>query len=158
MTRAALDAFVIAGFRAAYLDPEIRRSLPQRAASALEELRCCRACPRDCKVNRLANETGVCETGRHALVSSAFPHLSEEDCLRGWRGSGTIFFSMCNLGCAFCQNWEISHQRSGRRMDVSAIADVLLALQSGGCHNINLVTPTHVVPQIVETLVLAIDG
>jgi putative pyruvate formate lyase activating enzyme len=157
MKHAALDAFVMADFRPAYLDPEICRSLPQRAANALEQLRYCRACPRDCKVNRLADETGVCGTGRYALVSSAFPHLGEENCLRGWRGSGTIFFSMCNLQCVFCQNWDISHRRSGQPMDASTIADELFALQTEGCHNINLVTPTHVGPQIVEALAVAVD-
>jgi putative pyruvate formate lyase activating enzyme len=157
MTPADRDAFVVAEPRPAYLDPQLGRSLPQRAAAAVERLRCCRGCPRDCGVDRLAGQTGVCKTGRHALVSSAFAHHGEENCLRGRCGSGTIFFSMCNLGCIFCQNWDISHRPSGQQMDAAAIADIMLALQGEGCHNINLVTPTHVAPQIVEALSLAIE-
>jgi putative pyruvate formate lyase activating enzyme len=154
----ALDErFVIHDFRPAYLDPEVRASLPRRVAAALEELACCRACPRDCGIDRLHDEQGVCNTGRHAIVSSAFPHFGEEDCLRGWRGSGTIFFSMCNLRCVFCQNWRISQRGDGRELDAGAIADLMLALQDQGCHNVNLVTPEHVVPQIVEALADAID-
>lgn len=107
-------------------------------------------------MNRLADEWGVCQVGRHALVSSAFPHHGEEACLRGDRGSGTIFFSMCNLGCSFCQNWDIAHRRSGAAVDAASLAAVMLELQERGCHNINLVTPTHVVPQIVDALVVAV--
>lgn len=157
MTRAEPGELVVADPGPAYLEPQVRDSLPQRVAKAVELLRCCRTCPRECKVDRLAGQTGVCRTGRHAIVSSAFAHHGEEDCLRGWRGSGTIFFSMCNLGCIFCQNWDISHRPSGEAMDAAALADVMLALQSDGCHNINLVTPTHVAPQIVEGLALAIE-
>ncbi|MHC4695307.1 MAG: radical SAM protein [Planctomycetota bacterium] len=132
--------------------------MPDRVAAALEELRCCRACPRNCKVDRLIGETRVCKIGRYARVTSAFPHRGEEHCLSGSRGSGTIFFSMCNLRCVFCQNWDISQQASGRELDASDMASLMLALQEHGCHNINLVTPEHVVPQIVEALADAIDG
>jgi uncharacterized Fe-S radical SAM superfamily protein PflX len=83
-----------------------------------------------------------------AIVSSAFPHRGEEDCLRGRNGSGTIFFAMCNLRCVFCQNWDISQKKSGREMTASQIADLMLALQDRGCHNINFVTPEHVAPQV----------
>ncbi|UCE59507.1 MAG: radical SAM protein [Phycisphaerales bacterium] len=151
------DRFLVVSPRPAYLDPEVRRSMPERVATAREELRSCCACPRNCKVDRLAGETRVCKTGRHARVSSAFAHLGEEDCLRGWRGSGTIFFSMCNLRCVFCQNWDISQRPSGREMRPADIACLMLSLQKKGCHNINLVTPEHVVPQVVEALALAID-
>jgi putative pyruvate formate lyase activating enzyme len=130
----------------------------ERVAAGLAELACCRVCPRDCKVDRLADETKLCCTGRHARVNSAAPHMGEEDCLRGRRGSGTIFFSMCNLRCVFCQNWDISQRPSGREMDAGALAGLMLGLQRQGCHNINLVTPEHVVPQVVEAVAAAIEG
>jgi putative pyruvate formate lyase activating enzyme len=104
----------------------------------------------------MADEWGVCRTGRLALVSSAFPHFGEEDCLRGRRGSGTIFFAMCNLRCVFCQNWEISQRRDGEEMSAGQIADLMLALQERGCHNVNFVTPEHVAPQIVEAIAEAV--
>ncbi len=126
------------------------------AAGAL--LRSCKVCPRDCEVDRLENQTGVCKTGRRARVSSAFAHLGEEDCLRGWAGSGTIFFSGCNLGCVFCQNFEISQLAEGRELDAGQLAAVMMRLQEAGCHNINFVTPEHVVPQILEALPGAIAG
>ena len=87
--------------------------LKTRAEEALEELRSCKACPRDCGVNRLENKKGACNTGRLAIVSSAFPHFGEESVLQGWKGSGTIFFGMCNLRCVFCQNWDISQKKNG---------------------------------------------
>ncbi|MHC4415186.1 MAG: radical SAM protein [Planctomycetota bacterium] len=153
----AAGHFVVGASSPAYLDTVVRRTLTRRVAAALQELASCCACPRRCRVNRLADETKICHTGRHALVSSAFPHFGEEDCLRGWRGSGTIFFSACNLRCVFCQNWDISQGASGRERDASAIAELMLALQARGCHNINLVTPEHVVPQVVEALAEAIE-
>ncbi|MBN2561086.1 MAG: radical SAM protein [Phycisphaerae bacterium] len=131
--------------------------MDERVAAALNELACCRACPRCCEVNRLADEMKFCRTGRHARVNSAFPHMGEESCLRGRRGSGTIFFSMCNLRCVFCQNWDISQRPAGTELDAGGIADLMLALQATGCHNINLVTPEHVVPQVIEALAVAID-
>ena len=96
-----------------------------------------------------------CRTGRWALVSSFFPHHGEEPCLRGWGGSGTIFFTHCNLRCIFCQNWDISWLGEGRPVKAEQLASMMLALQSNGCHNINFVSPSHVVPQILEALVLA---
>ena len=144
----------------AYLDAAVRETLDQRVRRAHKELTCCRACPRNCGVNRMVGETKVCHTGRYARVASASPHLGEEDCLRGWRGSGTIFFAMCNLGCVFCQNWDISQPvavDAHGEMDASALADLMLALQEQGCHNINFVTAEHVAPQIVEALAVAID-
>jgi putative pyruvate formate lyase activating enzyme len=136
--------------------------LRARADRAVAELADCRACPRDCGVDRLADKWSACKTGRYAEVSSWFPHLGEEDCLRGWNGSGTIFFSHCNLRCVFCQNWDVSQGvRPGSR-DGGArpgeIARMMLQLQARGCHNINLVTPEHVVPQVLEALVEAVDG
>jgi putative pyruvate formate lyase activating enzyme len=132
-----------------------QHELDRRAALVVEELRDCRACPRDCRVDRLAGETRVCHTGRHAIVATAFPHFGEEDCLRGRRGSGTIFFSMCNLRCVFCQNWDISQVRRGRELDAEGIADLMLDLERKGCHNINFVTPEHVAPQVVEAIAAA---
>jgi putative pyruvate formate lyase activating enzyme len=99
----------------------------------------------------------VCKTGRLARVSSYFPHTGEEDCLRGWRGSGTIFFSWCNLRCVFCQNFDLSQQGEGQETRPEELARMMLELQAAGCHNINLVTPEHVVPQVLEALPLAVD-
>ncbi|HWP36261.1 MAG TPA: radical SAM protein [Gemmatimonadales bacterium] len=135
--------------------------LAERVERALATLADCRACPRDCRVNRLDDKWAACKTGRYAVVSSYFPHFGEEDCLRGWNGSGTIFFGHCNLRCVFCQNFDISQAirpgtQPGRRPQ--EIAAMMLELQARGCHNINFVTPEHVVPQIVEALVPAIDG
>jgi putative pyruvate formate lyase activating enzyme len=132
------------------------REMASRVKAALRELEDCRACPRACGVNRLRDERRACHTGRHAVVSSAFPHFGEEDCLRGWRGSGTIFFGLCNLRCAFCQNWDISQRETGREHTASEIADRMIELQSLGCHNLNFVTPEHVAPQVVEAVALAI--
>ncbi len=134
--------------------------LEQRARRAVASLQDCRACPRDCQVDRLAGRWSACKTGRHAIVSSCFPHFGEEDCLRGWKGSGTIFFSHCNLRCVFCQNYDISQAIKpseappGARAD--EIASMMLALQSRGCHNINFVTPEHVVPQVLEATAIAV--
>jgi putative pyruvate formate lyase activating enzyme len=144
-------------FTPAYLDLP-RSALRERVERAVEELRRCRVCPRNCDVDRLADRTAVCRTGRHAWVGSAFPHFGEEDCLRGWRGSGTIFFSYCNLKCVFCQNFDISWEgRDSREVDAAGLARLMLRLQEAGCHNINFVTPEHVVPQIVEALPMAIE-
>ena len=144
--------FVLAGHEPAYLALWRQGLLEARVEAALRELEHCRACPRDCGIDRMAGETKVCNTGRHAIVSSAFPHFGEEDCLRGWNGSGTIFFGLCNLRCVFCQNWDISQKASGRELDGKAIAELMLELQERGCHNINFVTPEHVVPQIIEAI------
>ena len=157
MRRGSSDAFLVSPGFAAYLKGHTQDSMPRRVATALEELRSCCACPRNCKVDRLAGEARVCRTGRYARVASAFPHFGEEDCLRGQRGSGTIFFSMCNLRCVFCQNWDISQRPAGREMNAQELAEVMLHVQERGCHNINLVTPEHVVPQIVEALAVAIE-
>src|SRR5437867_7954982 len=140
---------------------ELHRSceLERRARVALALLGApCRVCPRECSVDRLADERGLCKIGRHATVASHFPHFGEENCLRGWRGSGTIFFSGCNLRCVFCQNFDISWRPQGAPAPPARLAAMMLELQAQGCHNINFVTPEHVVPQIVEALPLAIEG
>ena len=118
----------------------------------------CRVCPRECAVDRLADERGLCRSGRHAIVASHFPHFGEENCLRGWNGSGTIFFAGCNLRCVFCQNYEVSWMVQGREAPPDRLAAMMLELQEVGCHNINFVTPEHVVPQILEAMPLAIDA
>src|SRR5215217_2707457 len=125
--------------------------LAERATLAEELLRGrCRVCPRLCKVDRLEDEAGLCGIGRHAVVASHFPHFGEENCLRGSKGSGTIFFTGCNLRCVFCQNHDISWQLRGERVTAERLAGMMLELQAIGCHNINCVTPEHVVPQILE--------
>ncbi len=151
------DRFTVTSPHPAYVDSAVRSSMPQRVRRAVEELRSCRACPRECGINRLDNEQKVCRTGRYARVVSASPHFGEEDCLRGSRGSGTIFFSGCNLHCVFCQNWDISQGDSGTEMNATALADVMIALQDHGCHNVNFVTPEHIAPQVVEAIAEAID-
>jgi putative pyruvate formate lyase activating enzyme len=143
-------AFLLDPFEAAYLRLQRRGAWPQRLEAALGELEDCRVCPRNCGVNRLLDETRTCRTGRWARVSSAFPHFGEEDCLRGHRGSGTIFFGLCNLRCVFCQNWDISQGVAGRLCSAPELAELMLNLQARGCHNINFVTPEHVVPQVIE--------
>jgi putative pyruvate formate lyase activating enzyme len=132
--------------------------LKRRALEAVESLASCAVCPRNCRVNRLEDQAQVCSTGRLARVSSCFPHLGEEDCLRGWNGSGTIFFSCCNLKCVFCQNHDVSQEGQGVEVTAGELAAMMLDLQRVGCHNINFVTPEHVVPQILEALLLAVDG
>jgi putative pyruvate formate lyase activating enzyme len=132
--------------------------LRRRVTLGLEKLADCVLCPRDCHVNRIENEAKVCRTGRYALVSSHFAHFGEERCLRGSRGSGTIFFSGCNLHCVFCQNYEISWQGEGSPAEPEKLAAMMLSLQEQGCHNLNLVTPEHVVPQILEALLLAVES
>ena len=112
----------------------------------------CTLCPRKCHVNRLNDDAGYCKAGARAMVSSYFPHFGEESPLVGRHGSGTIFFSHCNLRCVFCQNYEISHLGEGEEVDAPGLAEMMISLQDQGCHNINLVSPTHYVPQIVEAL------
>jgi putative pyruvate formate lyase activating enzyme len=133
-----------------------RGELGRRLASALSLVAPCALCPRRCGANRLEGKTGVCRTGRRAIVSSAHAHFGEERPLVGSGGSGTIFFSGCNLKCLFCQNYEISHLLAGEEISAERLASLMLRLQEIGCHNVNLVTPTHVVPQILEALELAV--
>ncbi|MFQ5577661.1 MAG: radical SAM protein, partial [Anaerolineae bacterium] len=147
-----------ADFEPAYLALHRRGELLRRAKEAVAGLHACRVCPRNCNVNRLADKTAACKTGRYAQVSSYFPHLGEEDCLRGWRGSGTIFFNMCNLRCVFCQNFDISQAQKGPEVAPEGLAAMMLELQAMECHNINFVTPEHVVPQLLEALVIAVEA
>jgi putative pyruvate formate lyase activating enzyme len=146
------------GFEPAYLKLHRSGELAHRAEQAVARLQHCLVCPRDCGVDRLENKTAACKTGRYAQISSYFPHLGEEDCLRGWRGSGTIFFSMCNLRCVFCQNYDISQAHKGTEVKAEQLAMMMLELQAQGCHNINFVTPEHVVPQVLEALAIAVEA
>ena len=124
-----------------------------QAARAL--LNPCRVCPRDCQVNRQAGETGYCRVGAEAVVSSAGPHFGEEPVLVGQGGSGTIFLAGCNLRCIFCQNYDISHGHEGTSASAADVAGLMLVLERRGCVNVNFVTPTHVMPQLLEAMILA---
>jgi len=115
----------------------------------------CTLCPRNCKVYRSKGQTGFCGIADLPLVSSVGPHFGEESVLVGLGGSGTIFFAGCNLGCIFCQNYDISHHRHGRKMTIQQLSRSMLQLQEYGCSNINLVTPTHVIPAIVAAIEIA---
>jgi putative pyruvate formate lyase activating enzyme len=148
--------FVLDPFEPAYLALHGSGELSKRVDAAIAELTDCKACPRNCGVNRLEGETQVCHTGRHARVASVSPHFGEENCLRGWNGSGTIFIACCNLQCVFCQNWDISQKTVGTECDAGQIAEIMNDLQNRGCHNINFVTPEHVVPQVIEAVNKAI--
>jgi putative pyruvate formate lyase activating enzyme len=140
---------------ASYLRLHQAGTLRARAEQALALLRGCHVCPRACGANRLEGEVGKCSTGRQALVSSYGPHLGEEAPLVGSGGSGTIFFTNCNLECCFCQNYSISQLGEGEAVASKDLAEMMLSLQRRGCHNINLVSPSHVVPQILEALEIA---
>lgn len=131
-------------------------ALSRRVAEALAALDACRLCPRACGADRAHGQRGFCRTGRQAVVASFGPHFGEEAPLVGAHGSGTIFFCGCNLLCAFCQNYDISHQGRGRETTAAELAAMMIALSEAGCHNINFVTPSHVVPQILEALPIAI--
>jgi len=148
--------FLLDPFEPSYLQLQRSGNLAERVLAGLRELEDCCACPRNCHVNRTADLTRVCHTGRYARVASAFAHFGEEDCLRGWSGSGTIFFGLCNLRCVFCQNWDISQKAVGAVCGAEKIAGLALDLQRQGCHNINFVTPEHVVPQVLEAVAVAI--
>ncbi|MFO7760420.1 MAG: radical SAM protein [Thermodesulfobacteriota bacterium] len=144
-------------YKPAYIFSYQSGDLEKKIGQAREILNSCRLCPRDCRVNRLEGEAGFCRTGERARVAAWHAHFGEEEPLVGKKGSGTVFFSYCNLGCVFCQNEDISHRGEGREVDEVQLAEMMLSLQQQGCHNINLVTPSHVVPQILAALPLAIE-
>lgn len=129
----------------------------QRSEEAKSLLSPCRLCPNACHAERGKGEIGHCGVGVQALVSSAFPHHGEEENISGRRGSGTVFFAGCNLSCVYCQNFELSQQLEGVDLDDSGLAAQFMALQMAGCHNLNLVSPTHVVPQILAALAIAVE-
>jgi len=118
----------------------------------------CKICPNECLSKRNEGETGDCFSTDEVVISSVSPHFGEEAPLVGMKGSGTIFFTSCNLSCQFCQNYDISQLRRGQVVSLNDIAKAMLHLQSIGCHNINFVTPTHFSPQIIKSLILAIEG
>lgn len=142
----------------AYLELHQTGELQQRAKAAERLLEPCRVCPRECLAQRLQGETGVCGVAENAMISSYGPHYGEERPLVGTGGSGTIFLAHCNLCCVFCQNYEISQEGEGQVVPVRRLAEIMLDLQRMGCHNINFVTPTHQVPQILRALPLAVEG
>jgi len=143
----------------AYLHLLRSGELKQRVRQAHAHLEACDICPRQCGVNRKESAKGaVCRTGERAVVSSYNPHFGEEAPLVGMGGSGTIFFSWCNLRCQYCQNYEISQLGEGREVEPEHLAAMMLRLQQMGCHNINFVSPTHVVPQILAGLLIAAEA
>ncbi|WP_429885438.1 radical SAM protein [Geoalkalibacter halelectricus] len=142
-------------FAPTYLDLLRSGALAERVRQARQMLGQCTLCPRRCRVNRLQGEQGACKSGALARICSYGPHPGEERPLSGWNGSGTIFFAYCNLHCVFCQNWEISQKGEGHEVTAEALAAIMLGLQDRGCHNINLVTPSHVVAPILEAVNLA---
>ena len=117
----------------------------------------CVLCPWDCRIDRTAGKLGVCKSSDKVKVSSAAPHFGEEPMISGTKGSGTIFFSNCNLRCTYCQNYQISQEGLGNEITDDALAGLMLDLQKKGCHNINLVSPTHYLPNIVSALGIAIQ-
>ena len=144
-------------FEPAYLKLHRSGELRERVREAYRRLEECTICPRECRVNRRRGKTGSCRTGEQALVASYNPHFGEESPLVGRHGSGTIFFSWCNLRCRFCQNYDISQFGAGEPVEPEELAAMMLRLQGLGCHNINLVSPTHVVPQILAGLYIAAE-
>ncbi|NMM62134.1 radical SAM protein [Clostridium sp. P21] len=121
----------------------------------LEVLKSCKLCPRNCNINRLKGELGYCKSGENVKIARVSLHNWEEPCISGQNGSGTIFFSNCNLRCIFCQNHEISSESIGKEVSIKRLSEIFLEQQERGAHNINLVTPTHYVPQIIEALKIA---
>lgn len=141
-----------------YLRLHASGELAQRVQCAYRMLENCTLCPRDCGVNRLVGEKGYCRAGAEPVVASWNAHPWEEPPISGTRGSGTIFFTYCTARCRFCQNYPISQLGVGQQVSVQRLGEMMLELQSRGCHNINLVTPTHWMPQILAALPAAIEG
>ena len=131
--------------------------LEERIKKAYAILENCTLCPRNCKVNRLKGKKGICNTTDLPIISDYFPHFGEETPLVGKYGSGTIFISYCSLLCMYCQNYEISHLGEGEITSIEKFADMMISLQKRNCHNINIVTPTHIVPQLLKALKFAIE-
>lgn len=129
----------------------------ERVYAAEKILQECTLCPRNCMVDRNSGGAGFCKTGNKPFVASWGPHFGEESPLAGRHGSGTIFFSSCNLGCIFCQNWSISHSGEGHEISFEKLAEIMMSLQDIKCHNINLVTPTHQMPMILRSIAIAVD-
>jgi len=134
-----------------------RKELNRRIEELFKNLRNCEICPRKCHVNRLKGEKGFCQLGYLPMVSAYHPHFGEEAPLVGKYGSGTIFMTSCNLACVYCQNYKISQLRIGDEISFERLAKMMIELQNKGCHNINFVTPTPQVPQILKSLPIAIE-
>lgn len=134
-----------------------KKEINQRIKKLFKILEKCEICPRKCHVNRLKNGKGFCKLGTLPMVSAYHPHFGEESPLVGTHGSGTIFLTSCNLACVYCQNYDISQLRAGEQVSFKKLAEMMIDLQNRGCHNINFVTPTPQVPQIVKSLSIAID-
>jgi len=141
----------------AYEKLEAEGKLAQRINQAYAMFENCQLCPRKCGVNRLKGEKGFCRAPVKPVIFSYHPHFGEEMSVVGEKGSGTIFFSNCNLRCVFCQNWPIAHEGKGKEVQDEDLADMMLHLQKMGCHNINLVTPTHVMPNILNATRIALN-
>ena len=144
------------GWQPAYARLNAAGKLAERVDEAYSHLERCDLCPRMCGVNRLAGQKGFCDATARVRVYSHTPHFGEELPLVGARGSGTVFFSHCNLRCVFCQNWPIAHEGRGRLISDERLATMMLDLQRRGCHNINVVTPTHVMPNILSAIQIAL--
>ena len=144
-------------FEPAYLQTQRKGKFPEKIEKAFKILEKCTLCPRNCGVNRLEGEKGICGAGYLPEVSSSSPHFGEERPLVGRHGSGTIFMTHCNLKCLFCQNYSISHLGQGREVSFKRLAEMMVELERLGCHNINFVSPTHYVPQILKAIFLAVD-
>ena len=144
-------------FKPVYLETYEKGEIDEKIEALEDILNECKLCPRECGVNRNKGEKGYCRSDRHLMVSSVHPHFGEEDVLVGTHGSGTIFLTNCNLGCVYCQNYDISHLGYGARMTEEELAESMLFLQRKGCHNINFVTPTHFTPQIVKAIKIAVE-
>lgn len=141
------------------MNPRVSPRILRRQAKALFALASpCRLCPNECGADRANGEVGRCGVAMEPRVHSSGPHFGEEPPLVGERGSGTVFFSGCNLACVFCQNWRISQEREGRDLSLDDLAKAFLDLQARGCHNLNLVTPTHQAPAIVAALAVALEA
>ncbi len=140
-----------------YLEKFSIHELQECSQKLNQLLESCKICPNECNVNRHFEKSGLCRSGDKVIISSVSPHYGEEPPLVGHFGSGTIFFTNCNLSCEFCQNYDISHLGIGREISIEELAQAMMNLQNRGCHNINFVTPTHFTPQIVQALILAIE-
>ncbi len=140
-----------------YIKLQNSGELNERIRQLYSLMKECKLCPRNCLAKRFEGNYGVCRSTDQLLVSSLSAHYGEESPLVGWNGSGTIFFTNCNLWCLYCQNYEISHLRHGEVITINQLAEAMLSLQQLGCHNINFVTPTHFIPQIIDAVGIAVE-
>ena len=142
----------------AYLDLHHRGELKNRAAKLRAMLEECRLCPHDCGADRTEGKAGYCKAPDEAYFSSAYPHHGNESVISGWQGSGNIFLTFCNSRCVFCQNHDVSQQHIGQKITVEELAEIYLQMQRQNCHNVDFVSPTHFVPQIVSALEIAVES